>query len=282
MSRLLPFRSAITSRGDREPRLVAIDDDAADVVFEALASKTARTIFTTLHDKPATASDLAEIAETSIQNVRYHLDKLAAAGLVEVVDTWYSERGREMKVYAPADSSLVLVSGGGSPETTLRDLLTHLTGGIGVLALASVLFDRVARPRGGSASRDGMAPGNETTPTTTVTRTVTSAVRDGGGEAGGDGTAGGGTATATETVAQTRVVQRTVVQTREVTPTPNATTPGTLVPPGGVDGGRAAIELFGVAVPPGVVFFIGGLFVLLLAVGWYQVRRRTPANTKSG
>lgn len=143
MGRLLPIRTPVSSRPDREPRLVEIDDDAADEVFETLSSKTARTIFSTLHETPATASDLAEAADTSLQNVRYHLDKLAEAELIEITDTWYSDRGREMKVYEPANTALVMMSGDGPPEMTLRSLLENLISGIGILAIASVVFDWV-------------------------------------------------------------------------------------------------------------------------------------------
>ncbi|MFB6218883.1 MAG: ArsR/SmtB family transcription factor, partial [Halobacteriaceae archaeon] len=110
MSRLLPFRTPVERESD-EPRVLGIDDDAADEVFDALASRTAREILGALYEEPRTASDLAEGVDTSLQNVRYHLDSLTDAGLVEVADTWYSSRGTEMKVYAPADSSVVVFAG---------------------------------------------------------------------------------------------------------------------------------------------------------------------------
>lgn len=264
MSRLLPIRPSVSLRPDREPRLVEIADDAADEVFEALSSKTARTIFTSLHESPATASDLAETADTSLQNVRYHLDKLAEAGLIEITDTWYSDRGREMKVYTPANTSLVMMSGDGPPETTLRNLLKNLVGGIGVLGLASVLFGRVVNELAPSDERVVSTSANQSTTVTPTAGQPTATVE-------GDG----GAASPTPRV-KTEVVERTVGREVEVTPTPNGTETPTSA--AGFDGGGVVIEVLGIGVPPGVIFFIGGLFVLLLATGWYYRRmRRYPA-----
>jgi DNA-binding transcriptional ArsR family regulator len=65
-----------------------------------------------LYDSPRTKSELADRVETSLQNVTYHVDKLHDAGLVTVIDQWYSEKGNEMDVYAPSNGPLVVVGGG--------------------------------------------------------------------------------------------------------------------------------------------------------------------------
>ncbi|MDZ7702520.1 MAG: helix-turn-helix domain-containing protein [Halobacteriales archaeon] len=139
MSKLLPSTPDLSSRREPEPRVIAIEDDAADELFEALASETARTVFRALHDEPAAASRLAEAADTSVQNVRYHLEQLGEAGLVEVAGTQYSSKGREMDVYAPTDEPLVMLASGEGVESTLRGLLERLVGGVAVLAVLSVL-----------------------------------------------------------------------------------------------------------------------------------------------
>ncbi|MFB6128617.1 MAG: ArsR/SmtB family transcription factor, partial [Halorhabdus sp.] len=144
MSRLLPGRSE-PSLDDREPTMLALDDDRADEVFDALGSATARTILQALHDDPRPASELTDEAGTTLQNVQYHLTKLQAADLVTVVDTWYGTNGAEMDVYAPTDEALVLFAGE-DPESSLRRLLERLVGVVAALAagvLAIVfLFDR--------------------------------------------------------------------------------------------------------------------------------------------
>jgi DNA-binding transcriptional ArsR family regulator len=103
---------------DTEPRVLSLTDDAAGEVLSAFQSATARAILLALHDEPRTASAVADLVETSLQNVQYHLSRMDEAGLVTVVDTWYSSRGTEMNVYAPADDPLILVVGDGGEAAT--------------------------------------------------------------------------------------------------------------------------------------------------------------------
>ncbi|PSQ63450.1 MAG: hypothetical protein BRD21_02575 [Halobacteriales archaeon SW_8_66_22] len=138
MSSIFPLRENIPLDDEREPRLVDLDEETADEVFTALSSGTTRTIFLELHRAPQTASDLSDVTETSVQNVQYHLEKLLDADLIDVVDTWYSERGSEMKVYAPQDESLVLFAGR-DKQGTLRSLLNRVVGVLGVLIPGSAL-----------------------------------------------------------------------------------------------------------------------------------------------
>jgi DNA-binding transcriptional ArsR family regulator len=138
MSSIFPLRENVTLNDEREPRLVDLNEETADEVFTALSSGTTRTIFLELHKAPQTASDLSDVTETSVQNVQYHLEKLLDADLIEVVDTWYSERGSEMKVYAPQDESLVLFAGR-DKQGTLRSLLNRVVGVLGVLIPGSAL-----------------------------------------------------------------------------------------------------------------------------------------------
>ncbi|MFC7071985.1 ArsR/SmtB family transcription factor [Halovenus rubra] len=138
MSSIFPIREKVSLDREPEPRLVDLDEETADEVFEALASSTTRKIFLELHNQPQTASDLAEVTETSVQNVQYHLEKLEDVDLVEVVDTWYSERGSEMKVYAPEDESLVLFAGR-DKQSAFRRLLNRFAGLFAVLLPPSIL-----------------------------------------------------------------------------------------------------------------------------------------------
>lgn len=138
MARLFPLRSETPAR-ERSPRIVDLADEDADAVFSALSSTTAREIYTVLDEKPGTPSDVAEGIDSSIQNVRYHLEKLEGAGLVEVVDTWYSSRGNEMSVYATADGPLIVTSDETRADQ-LKTALSRFLGGIAALAGGSLLL----------------------------------------------------------------------------------------------------------------------------------------------
>lgn len=199
-SRVFPLRWPVTHREDRPARIIGFTDEGANEVFEALSSETARALLQSLHDDPQTASDLAEQVGTSVQNVQYHLQKFSAAGLIQIVDTWYSSRGTEMKVYSPSNQSLVLYTGEAPGKKRLREALSRGAGAIALLGIVSVGLDFLIR---------ALAP---TDPTAV-------------GEAGGD----------------------------------------TGVPAGA----PTVIELAGIAVTPGLLFFLGGLFLLALGTVWW-------------
>jgi DNA-binding transcriptional ArsR family regulator len=95
---------------DPEPdtRVVRLDTEEAATLCGRLASETATSILVSLFEEPMTASDVADRVDTSLQNAHYHLDRLEESDLVRVVDTWYSSRGVEMKVYAPSHDEFVI------------------------------------------------------------------------------------------------------------------------------------------------------------------------------
>ncbi|MDZ7731206.1 MAG: helix-turn-helix domain-containing protein [Natrialbaceae archaeon] len=131
MAKLFPLRSEPTI-GARDPRVIELEDEDADAVFSALSSETARQLFAHLQEEPSTPSDLAAVVDSSIQNVRYHLEKMESAGLVDIVDTWYSSRGNEMSVYAAADGPLI-VTGDRSTAQRIKGAIGRLVGAVAIL-----------------------------------------------------------------------------------------------------------------------------------------------------
>ena len=277
MAKLLPFRRSDATLEPRQPRLVELDDDVADEVFAALSAGTARDILKRLYHEPGTATDVAEAADTSLQNARYHLDKLQAAGLVEEVDTWYSSRGTEMTVYAPTNEPLVVAAGPDEQTSVLRSALGRLVGAIGVLGIASLAIDRLARSRAGMLGASG-ADGGE------LARTATEEADFHAAEATTNATATPtptpvaestptATAQATGTPApspteapDTVVVEETVAATRTATPEPTTAL-------GMAEGGL--IDPLG-SLPPGGLFFLGGLVVLAAVAAWWYFRSYRP------
>ena len=169
ISRLLSQGSSSTSDqqdGEQDPGLLAIDDEAADDVFSALSSVTARSILSSLYEEPQTASEIADSTNTSLQNVNYHINNLRDSDLIEVVDTGYSDQGREMKVYAPANGALVMFASNDLERTSLWETLKRLLGGVGLFAIVSLAVDRLVRQL---APRPQLTPGTTgPTPSTTM------------------------------------------------------------------------------------------------------------------
>ncbi|WP_152040730.1 ArsR/SmtB family transcription factor [Salinigranum salinum] len=101
---------------ERDHRYLSLEE--AGTVLESLSSETAQSIVVELGSEPATPTEIAERTGTSIQNVSYHLSRLEDAELVTVVGTRYSEKGREMKLYASAVTSLVIGEAAGAGAGT--------------------------------------------------------------------------------------------------------------------------------------------------------------------
>jgi len=198
MADLLPSSPDPAAGDDGAPRVIGVDSDDADDLLAALQSETARDLLAALYDDPATPSALADEVDTSIQNVRYHLEKLTDADLVEVADTVYSEKGREMNVYAPAAKPLVVFAGSDDETPGLEAALSRLLGGLGVLGLSSLVVQRFASEgsllpsltMGSSGDAGGGAGGSEEVAETTASQeaaTTASDAADGGPAAGDDG-----------------------------------------------------------------------------------------------
>jgi DNA-binding transcriptional ArsR family regulator len=141
MSSLLPLKPAPRTASDRElePKLVGFEDESAEQILSAVASTTARRILNQIYMEPTTASDIATEIDSSVQNVSYHLDRLQDANLVEVIETWYSEQGREMDVYAPTNSALVLFVGAERSTPSLSMALRRVFGAVSVVGVVSIL-----------------------------------------------------------------------------------------------------------------------------------------------
>ncbi|WP_435126491.1 ArsR/SmtB family transcription factor [Halobaculum sp. D14] len=247
MADILPSFPDVGGAEEREPRVLGVDADDADDVLAALSSDTARQVLATLHDDPGPASDVAGRVDTSLQNAQYHLKRLRDAGLVEVAGTAYSEKGREMDVYAPADRALVLVAGREEDTRGLKSTLTRLLGGVAVVGVGAAVIEQLLG--GPFALRFGMASS--------------------GGAGGADGTT-----TTSENVSA------------QATPTPTATEGGfhvaeatttaapteTAVQTTATATSAAPTLLDQVAASPGALFFLGGLVALALAGVWLTRR----------
>lgn len=97
-----------------DPQFVSLAESGS--IVETLSSATRRCILTEVCAEPTNAAALAERVDTSIQNVRYHLDTLETAGLVTVEGTYYSDKGLKMDVYG-ATSTVIVIAVDGQDDT---------------------------------------------------------------------------------------------------------------------------------------------------------------------
>ncbi|MFC7191290.1 ArsR/SmtB family transcription factor [Halocatena marina] len=165
MSGLLPTGTRASSEQDGEPKALWLDSDDTGELLSSLSSETARAVLTELHDEPGTASEIASRVDTSLQNARHHLSNLEQAGVIRIADTRYSEKGREMSVYAPSEEPLVVFVGRKERKHTFLDSLRGLVSVIGALGLVSLLVQWLVTPTvnqnvSGQLPRVGDALGN--------------------------------------------------------------------------------------------------------------------------
>ncbi len=187
----------------------------ADEVFEVLSSSTARKILAAIYERPRPASALARDLDLTIQNVNYHINNLRDANLIEVGDTWYSEKGNEMNVYAPTARAVMVVADR-STSDRIRDLVSRAFVLIALLGVVSILFRTLL------VEAFGVDP-----------------------------------------AAETRVADQPMVATDDAVPTAE---PGLIAT---------------ILTDPGVVFFLGGITILLIVLLVWAVyqRRGSPRAT---
>ena len=156
MSGLIDRLQGPTATPDERPRVLDIREADADEVIEALSSETRRAVLRELFDDPGTPSEIAERVDTSVQNINYHLTSLSEAGLVEGIDTRYSEKGLEMTVYGPASDPIVFV-GDADARPHLERSVRRVVGSVALVGVAALFVqwgaERIVRPalRGGTA-----------------------------------------------------------------------------------------------------------------------------------
>ena len=186
MSGLLPSPSD-AEPPEGEPRVIGVDDSDAEDLLSALSADTARSLLAEVHDDPGTPSELADRADTSLQNAQYHIEKLADADLIEVIDTRYSEKGREMNVYGARDAPVVLFAGSDEHGQDVRTALTSLVGGVGAVTIGALVVQEwlgrgiaalfglggAGTPTGGTGGDGGAMVAQESDVTTTVAQTAT-------------------------------------------------------------------------------------------------------------
>lgn len=153
MSRLFPTNSDVTVDRSGEAELLCIDDDQTPEILATLSSDTSQNIFQQVHQEPKTATDLAQELNTSVQGVTYHLAKLQDTGLIEVLDTCYSEKGREMDVYGPSERPYIVFLGMSTDESGLTAAFKRFAHSIGPVGIFFAISGALSKLFGKDRSR---------------------------------------------------------------------------------------------------------------------------------
>jgi predicted transcriptional regulator len=111
---------------DDEKLLVLPLGEESKLITQTIANDTARQILELLADGALSTSAIAKKLEIPLTTAQYNAEKLIEAKLVIVEKTKYSEKGREVKLYAPARRMIVLVPANTSRQAVMDVLKRYL------------------------------------------------------------------------------------------------------------------------------------------------------------
>jgi predicted transcriptional regulator len=132
--------------GDEKLLILPLGEESKKIT-QVISNDTARQIIELLADAPLSANDIAQRLQAPLSTITYNLENLESVGLIMVEKIKYSEKGREVKIYAPVRKLIVLV-----PEKTDRssvaDILRKYLGIILTAFFASSLIEFFMRTAG--------------------------------------------------------------------------------------------------------------------------------------
>jgi DNA-binding transcriptional ArsR family regulator len=109
-------------------------DERAQKIARAMASQTANAVIQAFGGGPLTSSQVARQMKIPITTASYHIENLLDVGLLEVMETRWSEKGREVKVYGLTNQVLIIAS----PVSDLRSVLQKYATLFGIVVLSSL------------------------------------------------------------------------------------------------------------------------------------------------
>ena len=147
----------------------------AQKVAKAMSSPTSADLFNALTGNPQSATALSERTRLPLTTVKYHLENMLSAGLVEISNTRWSEKGREMKIYSVKDQVVVF-----APRKTvdLKGIVERYGTMAGVIAIGCSLVIAIPQTMSQLVGSGYLTKSSETAEIYAVQATVGSAVEN--------------------------------------------------------------------------------------------------------
>lgn len=143
MSSIFPISSEKTVSIEK-PEVIELESQRAEVVLDALSSKTTREIFLEIYEKESSISQISDRTDNSIQNVKYHIEKLEESNLIEVARIHHTENGNQMKMFCPKSEAVVLLSSQQDKDKALRSAIKKVGSVITVSGIAAILLSSMS------------------------------------------------------------------------------------------------------------------------------------------
>ncbi|MCZ7362286.1 MAG: winged helix-turn-helix domain-containing protein [Candidatus Methanoperedens sp.] len=135
-----------SDKSDEKLLILPLGEESKKIT-QVISNDTARQIIELLADAPLSASDIAERLHVPLTTIVYNLENLQNVGLIKVERIKYSEKGREVKIFAPVRKLIVVV-----PERTdkksVADMLRKYMGVLLAAVFASSIVEFFMRSAG--------------------------------------------------------------------------------------------------------------------------------------
>ncbi len=99
-----------------------------------MASQTANDMIQAFGGRSMTSTEVAGHLNIPVTTATYHIENLLDAGILEVADTRWSKKGREVKIYGLTNQVLIIAP----PVSDLRSVLQKYTALFGVFLIMSM------------------------------------------------------------------------------------------------------------------------------------------------
>lgn len=125
---------------DDDKLLVIPLGEESKAITQTISNDTAMRILDLLAESPLSTSAVAKRLDIPLTTAQYNMEKLIEAGLAKVDKTKYSEKGREVKLYAPARRFIVIVPEKTTGQAVMEALKKYLVL-IPIALVASILVE---------------------------------------------------------------------------------------------------------------------------------------------
>jgi len=111
-------------------------DERAKKIAKAMSSQTANDILQLMKNGGHTTTQIADALNLPLTTIQYHIENLADAGLLDVIDKKWSKKGREVKVYGLRNQLLIV-----TPDTSnIKSLFLKYASLFAIFLLVSAII----------------------------------------------------------------------------------------------------------------------------------------------
>jgi DNA-binding transcriptional ArsR family regulator len=114
-------------------------DERAQKIAKAIGSQTASDILRILSEGHKSLTEITDQLALPLTTVKYHIENLLDAGLVRIIDTKYSIKGREVKIYSLSDQLFIVAP----HHTNVRSILLKYASLFGIVAISTFVLSQI-------------------------------------------------------------------------------------------------------------------------------------------